>query len=150
GCGSIYVTINEDGEGLAEVFVKLGRSGGCGASQTEAIGRLVSLALRSGIDPEEIIKQLKGIRCPFTTWHDGVAITSCADAVAKVLEAYLKGELGRPSASGLRKLSEFTDEVGEWGKEAEIEESEEIEEPETETEEEKESTEEVSQDTSSN
>ncbi|OEG71524.1 hypothetical protein ATZ36_14275 [Candidatus Endomicrobiellum trichonymphae] len=57
-------------------------------SQAEAVSRLISLALRSGVDQQEIIDQLKGIRCPSPTLTDGGVILSCADAVAKALEAY--------------------------------------------------------------
>jgi len=92
GCGKLYVTINEDGQGMAEVFVRLGKSGGCSAAQTEAIGRLISLALRSGVDPDEVLRQLKGIRCSKPLMYEGETITSCADAVAKVFEKYLRGE----------------------------------------------------------
>lgn len=92
GCGKLYVTINEDEHGIFEVFLRLGKSGGCSASQTEAIGKLISLALRCNVNPEEIVRKLKGIRCPQLMWQDGEAITSCADAIAKVLEKYLKGE----------------------------------------------------------
>ncbi|HOL83477.1 MAG TPA: LAGLIDADG family homing endonuclease, partial [Caldisericia bacterium] len=89
GCGNLYVTINEDENGICEVFSTLGKAGGCAASQTEAISRLVSLALRSGVSPEPIIEQLKGIRCPNPIWQDGEKILSCADAIAKALEKYL-------------------------------------------------------------
>lgn len=89
GCGNLYVTINEDKNGICEVFSTLGKAGGCAASQTEAISRLVSLALRSGVSPEPIIEQLKGIRCPNPIWQDGEKILSCADAIAKALEKYL-------------------------------------------------------------
>ncbi|MBP2673674.1 MAG: ribonucleoside-diphosphate reductase, partial [Deltaproteobacteria bacterium] len=65
--------------------------GGCAASQSEAIGRLVSLALRSGVQPEMIIKQLKGISCHLPTWvGNGGKILSCADAVSKAIEWYLE------------------------------------------------------------
>ncbi|MHB8173662.1 MAG: vitamin B12-dependent ribonucleotide reductase, partial [Nitrospirota bacterium] len=89
GCGRLYVTINEDEKGLCELFAMMGKSGGCATSQTEATGRLVSLALRSGVDPASIIDQLKGIRCPSPAWVSGSTIYSCADAIATVLEEYL-------------------------------------------------------------
>jgi ribonucleoside-diphosphate reductase alpha chain len=94
GCGNIYVTVNEDKNGqVFELFTHMGKAGGCAASQAEAIGRLVSLALRSNIEPEVIISQLKGITCHEQTWTNGGKITSCSDAIAKALEKYLqKGE----------------------------------------------------------
>ena len=90
GCGHLYVTINEDERGLCEVFTQMGKSGGCTASQAEAVGRLISLALRSGIEPEAIVKQLKGIRCPSPLWQPGGMVLSCSDAVAKALERFVK------------------------------------------------------------
>lgn len=112
GCGSLYVTINEDSEGIAEVFVQLGKSGGCAASQTEAIGRLLSVSLRSWINPEVLIKQLKGIRCPSVGFDSGEIITSCADGVAKVLDKWLKGEYKKIKfeVEGIKPLTEFTGE----------------------------------------
>jgi len=90
GCGNLYVTINQDGEGhLFELFTSMGKAGGCAASQSEAIGRLVSLAFRSNIEPDEVIKQLKGISCHSHVWVEGGKITSCSDAIAKSLEKYL-------------------------------------------------------------
>ncbi|MCD6229041.1 MAG: vitamin B12-dependent ribonucleotide reductase [Candidatus Omnitrophica bacterium] len=87
GCGNLYVTVNQDNEGnLFEVFTQMGKAGGCAASQLEAIGRLISLALRGGIDIKVIIEQLKGIRCPSPNWANGKRIFSCADAIARVLE----------------------------------------------------------------
>ncbi|MBP9043446.1 MAG: vitamin B12-dependent ribonucleotide reductase [Spirochaetes bacterium] len=88
GCGSLYVTINEDEKGIFEVFATMGKGGGCAASQTEAIGRLISLALRSGIDKDQIVKQLKGVRCPNQIWEKGGRIYSCSDAIAKAIERY--------------------------------------------------------------
>ncbi|MGE5893720.1 MAG: vitamin B12-dependent ribonucleotide reductase [bacterium] len=89
GCGGLYVTVNEDDNGMPfEVFNHIGKAGGCAASQSEAIGRLVSLALRCNIAPEEIVKQLKGISCHQPSWASGGKILSCADAIAKAIESY--------------------------------------------------------------
>ena len=89
GCGTLYVTVNEDDEGVCEVFTTIGKSGGCAAAFSEATARLISLALRSGIGLEQIIRQLKGIRCPHPMWQNGKLIQSCPDAIAMVLENYL-------------------------------------------------------------
>ena len=115
GCGSLYVTINEDEHGIAEVFVQLGKSGGCAASQTEAIGRLLCVALRSWVDPEALIRQLRGIRCPSIGFDNGEIITSCADGVAKILEKHLKGEFRKikMDVKGVKPLTEFTGEIQE-------------------------------------
>jgi ribonucleoside-diphosphate reductase alpha chain len=90
GCGYIYVTVNFDNRGISEVFSTLGKAGGCAAAQLEAISRLTSVALRSGIDVDSIVKHLRGIRCPSIAWEQGHAILSCADAIASVLEKYIK------------------------------------------------------------
>jgi ribonucleoside-diphosphate reductase alpha chain len=91
GCGNLYITINEDEQGLFEVFTTMGKAGGCAASQAEAISRLISLALRAGVDTESIIRQLQSVRCPSPVWERGGGIIlSCADAIAKATERYLK------------------------------------------------------------
>ncbi|MDP3029071.1 MAG: vitamin B12-dependent ribonucleotide reductase [Deltaproteobacteria bacterium] len=85
GCGNLYITINSDEKGICELFAQIGKAGGCAASQIEAIGRLVSLALRSGLKVEAIIRQLSGIRCPSPIWDQGKMILSCPDAVARAI-----------------------------------------------------------------
>ena len=91
GCGTnLFITINEDEEGLSEIFLSLGKSGGCVASHVESMGRLISLALRSRIDPKEIAVQLKAIRCPSPTFGPEGPVLSCADAVAKSVERFLE------------------------------------------------------------
>jgi len=90
GCGELYVTINADEHGLFEVFAQMGKAGGCSSSQNETTGRLISLALRSGIPVETIIKQLSGIRCPNPIWQNGSQILSCTDAIAAALKLYIE------------------------------------------------------------
>ncbi|HEC75877.1 MAG TPA: vitamin B12-dependent ribonucleotide reductase [Thermoplasmatales archaeon] len=92
GCGNLYVTMNEDEQGLFEVFARLGKAGGCADAQLEAVGRLISLCLRSGVKPEDIIKQLKAIRCPNPLLVRGGPILSCPDAIAKAIEDHIKGK----------------------------------------------------------
>ncbi|KAF1079761.1 MAG: Ribonucleotide reductase of class II (coenzyme B12-dependent) [Candidatus Rifleibacterium amylolyticum] len=91
GCGNLYVTVNSDEKGICEVFTSLGRAGGC-PSQSEATARLVSMALRAGVDVQEIIDQLKGIRCMSTikrgAMSGGIKVLSCPDAIGKVIEQY--------------------------------------------------------------
>jgi ribonucleoside-diphosphate reductase alpha chain len=90
GCGALYVTVNSDEHGICEVFSSLGKAGGCASAQLEATCRLISLAMRSGINPDSIAKNLRGIRCPSIAWEDGTSVLSCADAIASVLQRHLK------------------------------------------------------------
>ena len=89
GCGPLYVTINEDEDGLFELFTTMGKAGGCAASQSEAIGRMVSLAWRSGVQPIQVIKQLLDISCHSHSGFGENKILSCADAVAKAIKHHM-------------------------------------------------------------
>ena len=91
GEGYLYVTVNEDESGMCEVFTTIGKAGGNAAAQSEAISRLISLALRSGIEAREVVKQLKGISGPSPVWDgQGGMVLSTPDAIGKVLERYLE------------------------------------------------------------
>jgi ribonucleoside-diphosphate reductase alpha chain len=88
GCGNLYVSVNADEKGICEIFTNTGRAGGC-SSQSEATARLISIALRSGLSVDAIIEQVKGIRCPACIRRDGVNVTSCPDAISRVIKKYM-------------------------------------------------------------
>lgn len=101
GCGNLYVTINESDDGQPfELFNHMGKAGGCAASQNEAIGRLISYALRCGASLEPLIKQLKGISCHRPAWGEDGKISSCSDAIGKALEKYYVARTARVPAPG--------------------------------------------------
>jgi ribonucleoside-diphosphate reductase alpha chain len=100
GHGNMYVTINFDEEGTPfEVFGNLGKAGGCDSAQLEAISRLVSLALRSGLDPKIVIEQLRGITC-CPAWDEGTLVRSGPDAVALAMERQMGDAAALPIQSG--------------------------------------------------
>jgi ribonucleoside-diphosphate reductase alpha chain len=105
GHGNMYVTINFDEDNKAfELFGTLGKSGGCDSAQLEAISRLVSLALRSGVDPRHIIEQLRGITC-CPAWDSGTLVRSSPDAVALALERHVataSGERTQPVSGAVQ------------------------------------------------
>ncbi len=110
GCGTLYVTVNYDENGICEVFTSTGKAGGC-PSQSEATARLASIALRSGISIGEVYDQLKGIRCPSTIRQKNMSCTSCPDGIARVLMKVSKyidngAEHGTPDAQAKTKVAE--------------------------------------------
>ena len=100
GHGNLYVTINFDEHGKPfEVFTTLGKAGGCDSAQLEAISRLSSLALRSGVDIQKVIEQLRGITC-CPAWDNGTLVRSAPDAVALALERHTTTEPRQEQADG--------------------------------------------------
>jgi len=89
GCGPLVVIIIEDEHGLFKLFTKMGKTGDCAASQSEALGRMITLAWRSGVHPNEIIRQLKDISCHSHAGLDGNRVLSCPDAVATAIRIHL-------------------------------------------------------------
>jgi ribonucleoside-diphosphate reductase alpha chain len=86
GHGRLYITVTYFNGKPFEVFCSIGKSGYSTMADAEGIGRLTSLALRSGIPAEEIVAQLKGIGGSEPTFHNGALIQSIPDAIAHVLE----------------------------------------------------------------
>ena len=86
GHGNLYVTINSDEAGMPfEILSTLGKAGNCETASIEAISRLASLALRSGVKPMDIVKQLSGITC-VPAWDKGTMVRSPADGMALALQ----------------------------------------------------------------
>jgi len=95
-CGSMFVTVNEINNLPIEVFARIGKVGGCGTSQLDAIARTISLALRHGIDVKDIIKQLINIRCNSVIGLGPDKVLSCADAIAQTLNnKYCKEDINK-------------------------------------------------------
>ncbi|MEE9132583.1 MAG: vitamin B12-dependent ribonucleotide reductase [Gemmatimonadota bacterium] len=94
--GTLYVTINEDEKGRPfEVFTTLGKAGGAAMADAEAISRLISLALRSGIPLRTICRQLRGISCDRAVGFGSKKILSMPDAVALAIEEHLAEKEGQ-------------------------------------------------------
>ncbi len=111
GCGNLYITVNSDENGICEVFTNLGRAGGC-PSQSEATSRLISIALRAGVDINEIIEQLRGIRCHSTLRQKGLKVLSCPDAIGRALERYMNYNLEHKD---IKTMDELAVEIEERG-----------------------------------
>jgi ribonucleoside-diphosphate reductase alpha chain len=106
GCGKLFVIMNDDEYGPREVFANMGKAGGCASSNTEALGRLISLALKKGASAQEIVEQLKGIRCHVPYGMGPNATLSCADAIGKALERrYVAGAAALANAEPEPQLS---------------------------------------------
>jgi len=101
GLGAMYLTVNEmDGKPF-EVFATIGKSGRSITAKAEAIGRLVSLALRSGVSVREIVGQLKGIGGEHPVFRKKGMIMSIPDAIAWVFEQrYLAADKPIAGSSG--------------------------------------------------
>jgi len=86
GMGNLYVTVSEYNGRPFEVFATIGKSGRSTTAKTEAIGRLVSLALRSGVQVEKVVEQLKGIGGEYPVFQKDGLVLSIPDAIARILE----------------------------------------------------------------
>ena len=93
--GDLYVTVNEDEQGKPfEVFATLGKAGGAAMADVGAIGRLISLALRSGIPIGEVIQQMRGISCDRAVGLGPNKVLSVPDAIAQALTTHEQQKMG--------------------------------------------------------
>jgi ribonucleoside-diphosphate reductase alpha chain len=93
--GTLYVTITEDDRGQPfEVFMSLGKAGGALMADVEALGRLISLALRSGIPMKEIYRQLRGISSDRVIGLGPNKVLSVPDAVGIAIERWMAEKQG--------------------------------------------------------
>jgi ribonucleoside-diphosphate reductase alpha chain len=115
GMGNLYVTVTEFDGRPFEVFATIGKSGRSTTAKTEAIGRLVSLALRSGVKVEKIVEQLKGIGGEHPVFQKDGLVLSIPDAISRILEKrYLKGgPVGRRGKHENSLLGETCPECGQ-------------------------------------
>ncbi len=105
-CGQLLVTINQDDQGrLREVLLRLDKSSGCVGAHLEAISKLLSLLVASGVDISYVIRALEQINCSAIAWNKGKRVFSCADAIAQVLSDRLKSTNSDTSTVGLKRLN---------------------------------------------
>jgi ribonucleoside-diphosphate reductase alpha chain len=114
GYGEIFINITYDDNGDPfETFISTGKSGGLFASNAEAIGKVVSVALRSGVPPEEVIDVLENIRAPKRAWDEGEQIESIPDAVATALKRFQRGELFTENSEQQQQLDAVMEDGGD-------------------------------------
>ncbi len=93
--GTMFVSINEDDRGQPfEVFITLGKAGGSAMADAEAMGRLISLALRSGIPLPEVHRQLRGISSDRVVGLGPNKVMSVPDAIGLALEEWMRDKQG--------------------------------------------------------
>ncbi len=93
--GTLYVTITEDDRAQPfEIFMSLGKAGAALMADVEAIGRLISLALRSGIPIKEIYRQLRGISSDRVTGLGPNKVLSVPDAIGIAIEKWMQEKQG--------------------------------------------------------
>jgi len=93
--GTMYVNITEDDKGQPfEVFISLGKAGGALMADVEAIGRLISLALRSGIPMREVYRQLRGISSDRVVGLGPNKVLSVPDAIGIAIEKWMQEKQG--------------------------------------------------------
>ncbi|NLC94178.1 MAG: adenosylcobalamin-dependent ribonucleoside-diphosphate reductase, partial [Bacilli bacterium] len=111
GCGTMFITINDYNGAIYEVFLKAGATGGC-AAFTEGTARLISIALRYGVPVEEIIDQLRSVRCDNFRHQSGkdpqLKGKSCPDVVGRIMQEFINGQKEKQSEYSTLSILEAT------------------------------------------
>jgi ribonucleoside-diphosphate reductase alpha chain len=114
GCGNMYTTLNRDDDNnLYELFCQIGKRGGCASAWSEALGRIITKAIRcEQLTADEVIRQLRGISChqPVFAGRHG-KVLSCPDAIGKALEIYLKKDVSNPEVKADKEEAVVKEEV---------------------------------------
>ncbi|WP_035587970.1 vitamin B12-dependent ribonucleotide reductase [Hippea jasoniae] len=95
--GTLYVTVNTVNGEPVEVFANIGKSGGDISALSEAIGRLISIALQNGVHVKSIINTLISITGAQPIWSNGRLIKSVPDAIAQVLRDHFLNHDAKPA-----------------------------------------------------
>jgi ribonucleoside-diphosphate reductase alpha chain len=101
GHGSMYVTMNDDEFGPRECFVILGKPGGTAAAFSDALGRMITMALTHGASPAEVVHQLRGIQDGHPAGVGPNAVLSVPDGVARAMSEYYLIEESLPDTREL-------------------------------------------------
>tara|TARA_Y100000748_G_scaffold301879_1_gene302931 strand:+ start:308 stop:2758 length:2451 start_codon:yes stop_codon:yes gene_type:complete len=108
GHGTMFVTINFDEEGNPfEVFANLGKSGGSDSAYLQAIARLASMSLRAGVEPDQIVDQLRGITDE-PAWDGGTLVRSAPDAIAIALNRHISDNANNDDVAAVDTVSVAT------------------------------------------
>ncbi len=110
--GTLYVTVNTVEGKPIEVFANIGKSGGDISALSEAIGRLISIALQNGVHVKSIINTLISITGAQPIWNNGRLIKSVPDAIAQILRDHFLNNSGKERLEPKRVVGEECPECG--------------------------------------
>ena len=105
-CGYLYVTITHDDYEPKEIFLSMGKAGGCIYSLTVIIARLASSALRHGVGVEEVLKQVKNEHCPSEINAVPIKL-SCGNAIANAIERFIAAAESRKEENAKKRQEEI-------------------------------------------
>lgn len=94
-CENLYITVGESDGRVIEVFITMGKSGGCNGCHNAALGISISEGLQHGVPLDVYVSALRGIRCPYPRmFPKDDRFLSCPDAVSGILAQYVNPPIG--------------------------------------------------------